>query len=243
MRDLPALNVKIIEALTSDSWLVIPDLHGSKFSFAAFCLAHVMARNIIQLGDIIDVRREGCSGIEALDAMISLKEERPETVFVRGNHEQKFLDQIALGLKGETLDLSPNDTLSELLQLYKNIEGIPEKYIKFIKETVIYHETQSLLFMHGGVTRGKAATLVSELTEDEMLGSYDVSSYWKGKKIVRGHKPVQLPEEWSNHINTEACGWMPDRPLRLSIVRDQIGQGNLVGWIEISNHGTKMVTI
>jgi Calcineurin-like phosphoesterase len=221
-------------------WLVIPDLHGTSLFAPVVAEIAALDLNLVQLGDIIDVREPGCSNMECLEAVMELKRLRPDLVMIRGNHEQDFLNAVHGGMRPPYS--SPEDGW---LSAYDEIMGkkgyIPHELVNFLEATVLFHEVKHLLFLHGGYELLKVEKVAKNIPVNQLLWAYRVAATWQGKKIVRGHRVVELPEEWPNHINCEAGGWMKGRKLRLSIVRDWKEERKLMGCLEIGKCTRKLV--
>ncbi len=229
--------------LNPHDWLVIPDLHGSRHFPAAAAFMSGMVSPIIQLGDVIDVRDEDCSSIVAIKALMQLKEACPQLICLRGNHEQMLLDHLARSKDFEcAVESEFAQDYSALSEFSKEYHGIPDDIMTFIKASKLYHQTQNLLFVHAGCRWNKQASDVTELDQEDLLWAYEVSRNWRGKKLVRGHRIVGLPEEYSNHINCETGGWKGNKPLIVSIVRDTRHKQKLRGWIEFFDDEIKLVT-
>ena len=173
----------------------IGDIHG-----AFDRLQHLMQKIPIDLaadilvfiGDYID---RGPGSVEVVDYLLELKKRAPETIFLKGNHEdmlEKYLDgtdRFTYLLNGgqKTLDsyLSKNDQSDSF--------PIPSDHLDFFKSLRLYHETERYIFVHAGL-RPKVP-LASQRPED-MLWIRDKFLYSKydfGKPVVFGHTPLEKP--------------------------------------------------
>jgi serine/threonine protein phosphatase 1 len=121
------------------------------------------------LGDYVD-RGEDTKGV--VDRLIEFREEFPQTVFIRGNHDQMLLDaMVELGVRvGSRLrdvsqkykDCSPESDLdmfisnggSETLRSYRLMDMIdyPEEHIRFLASTLLWWRFEHFVFVHAGVS-------------------------------------------------------------------------------------------
>ncbi len=183
----------------------IGDIHG-----AFDRLQHLMQKIPIDLaadilvfiGDYID---RGPGSVEVVDYLLELKKRAPETIFLKGNHEdmlEKYLDgtdRFTYLLNGgqKTLDsyLSKNDQSDSF--------PIPSDHLDFFKSLRLYHETERYIFVHAGL-RPKVP-LASQRPED-MLWIRDKFLYSKydfGKPVVFGHTPLEKPLVEPNKIGID----------------------------------------
>lgn len=139
--------------------LAIGDIHGflDKLNSLLDVVQPTADDKLIFLGDYVD-RGPNSSGV--LDALIALKKEYPQTVFIRGNHEQMFIDALTLkDNKGEE-DTELNERASyfgltpidlgiiwwreggeQTLASYGNsFNNIPQSHYDFLKQTQFFHE-------------------------------------------------------------------------------------------------------
>lgn len=149
--------------------IAVGDIHGvlTKLTTLIAKIAPGADERFIFLGDYIDRGPESKGVIEYL---IAFGQQYPDTIFLRGNHEQMFLDALAENgfvPDGERLrDLSPRfarnawvcDTAILLqnggMATFANYGGgmgaIPDTHIEFIKNTVLIHREPGFVFAHGG---------------------------------------------------------------------------------------------
>lgn len=141
---------------------VISDIHGCLDHFQQLLKKINYKPNvdeIILLGDYID---RGPKSKEVVELVMNMV--RNENVIaLRGNHDQRFLDLIETkdpNLFKEFLKYGGIETLESYYPKYKyeSIENIVDyikceyqTHIQFLKNTLIYHENEHFIFVHGGL--------------------------------------------------------------------------------------------
>ena len=168
---------------------------------------------LVFLGDYVD-RGEDSKAV--LDTLIALQEERPNTVFLRGNHEQLMLDARdseppARGSTPDSFLLSDDtrlwfhnggeDTLFAYQdemndeQFLKWWEAIPEAHWEFLRATQMEYITPRYFFVHAGLLpRGKTWEGQGDGRDlrlwirEPFISSKDD---FDGRVVVFGHTPTQ----------------------------------------------------
>ena len=173
---------------------------------------------LVFIGDYID---RGSHSVDVVDYLIKLKKHFPETIFLKGNHEDmlgKFLsgaDRFSYLLNGgqQTLDsylIKPVD--SEFFP-------IPPDHMEFYESLRLYYETDEFIFVHAGLR--PRVPLESQKTEDLLWirGKFVSSKYDFGKRVIFGHTPLKKPLVEPNKIgidtgavygNALTCVQLPD---------------------------------
>ena len=169
---------------------------------------------LVFLGDYVDRGEDSRATIEEL---IALQQERPNTVFLRGNHEQLMLDarDSTPPMRGSTPDsflLSDETQLwfhnggEDTLYSYKQDmddeeylrwwELIPESHWEFLRATHLEHSTPRYFFVHAGLLpEGKTWELEAHGMDARLWIREPFLSY-KGdfdekRVVVFGHTPTQ----------------------------------------------------
>lgn len=161
---------------------------------------------IVFIGDYID-RGPDTKGI--LDRLLGLKAERPNTVFLRGNHEQLMLDARGgpppepspvpgLILHSETtlnwLQNGGVDTLLsyEVRDFLRWWEFVPEEHWRFFEETETEFVTDAYHFVHAGLLPPLEAWEGTGTPYDPRLWIREPflsSDHDFGRRVVFGHTP------------------------------------------------------
>lgn len=162
---------------------VIGDIHG--------CLEPLMKLmdqvkltqedRLIFIGDYID-RGPDPKGV--IDYLLTLK---GNMTFLKGNHEQMFLDY----LDGKDKLLFLMNGGNATLRSYGGPSNVPEAHLKFLKGLRLYEETDEYLFVHAGLRPG--IPLEQQNPEDLLWirGEFIYSPKRYPKTIVFGHTPME----------------------------------------------------
>lgn len=185
--------------------VAIGDIHGHAMKLEGL-LSQVRPTNsdqLVFLGDYID---RGPQSRSVLDRLIGIQEEFPQTIFLRGNHEQLFLDAMASqGMRQEpTLrDLSvlyrqeavgPNLTLflangggSTMNSYDWDWGNIPKSHIGFLERTMLWWRYKEYLFVHAGCLDEEPDTQDAWV----FLWSRQCDPGRGGEIHVVGHSPIE----------------------------------------------------
>lgn len=212
--------------------LAIGDIHGNLAKLKKLIeRVHLKPDDkLVLLGDYID-RGPDSKGV--VDYLIRLKNLYPQTVFLRGNHEQMLLDALSeIGIisnwkplrnylrpdisvasdvdlfevNGGTVTLEsylsdPNEEVEERFAAYL---AIPDTHIAFFKETVLYYQWGTFLFVHASVN--EQDPLGEKYGPYHLLWSRQLSvCQIDGQEmtIVHGHTPCRAPIFGERRINLD----------------------------------------
>lgn len=118
---------------------------------------------LVFLGDYVD---RGGASRETVGMLCELAAALPETVFLRGNHEEMFLDFI--GLDGANKEAFFGNGGAQTLASYgwKGMDRpprtdearalVPDEHVAFFARLVLRHEADGYAFVHAGVRPGVA---------------------------------------------------------------------------------------
>ncbi len=202
----------------------IGDIHG-----ASDCLDQLIAKieddtgnlsdaQLIFLGDYVD-RGPDSKGV--IDRLVSVKEEYPDTVFLKGNHEAVMLDFLSDPEKAlEWLEWGGDQTLRSygvsgvLTKAGDDLsaalsDALPGPHRDFLDRLELMHVSGDYLFVHAGVRPGAA---IEEQEEDDLLWIrkrfHDAAASERpAYTVVHGHHPTKKPVDagWRIGIDTGAC--------------------------------------
>ena len=175
----------------------------------------VNRHKLIFLGDYVD---RGPENKQVIETLIRLGESKRETVFLRGNHDDKFSGFLKhpdlIGSEylkwggGQTIssygvEPSAEKSFSELSQEFR--VAVPKSHIRFLKELKYSHVEGDYFFCHAGVRPG--TSLDDQLDYDLMWIRTDFLFHEQAfeKVIVHGHTPHDEPQALSNRINVDTC--------------------------------------
>jgi serine/threonine protein phosphatase 1 len=179
--------------------------------------AATAGKNVLRifLGDYVD-RGPDSSGV--IEYLLTLKRQAPDSIFLRGNHEQmmlEFLEKPAcyprwrgLGAEDTLLSYNVSPPIFEDLGAYQEtrqelLNVLPVAHRTFLGETRISYASGDYLFVHAGIRPGVflADQKVQDLLwiRDEFLSS----KLSFEKFVVHGHSPTGKPEVRSNRIGID----------------------------------------
>lgn len=186
--------------------VAIGDLHGCSLTLEVL-LDRIDIKeddHLVFVGDYID-RGPDSKGV--IDRLLQLSQ-RVKCTFLRGNHEALFLGYLD---QGEFDIWSYNGGTTTLDSYAVPGQGfvIPEEHIRFVRETVMYLDTDEFLFVHAGLKPDRSvATNLADgdemvfLWEREHLRFADADLPWE-KTVVCGHTPVSAPVNGERLINID----------------------------------------
>ncbi|MCK5826807.1 MAG: serine/threonine protein phosphatase [Desulfuromusa sp.] len=195
------MNVRTVSRL-----IAIGDIHGQADMLRR--LLNVVSPQpedqFVFLGDYIDRGKDSRGVIEQL---MQFKADFPDTIFIRGNHEQLLLDTLVeLGARVDTrlrdeskeyrecstasdLEMFLSNGGNETLRSYRlrDMTDFPQDHIKFLELTRLWWRFENFVFVHAGVEEG----LPLELQDPYALLWDRLSQPGKDGEIhVVGHHPT-----------------------------------------------------
>ena len=180
--------------------LAIGDVHGCLNQLKTL-LARVEpspSDQIIFLGDYVD---RGPDSAGVITFLLDFATKFPETVFLRGNHEQMFLDY----LRGEDPALFLLNGGEQTLRSYRErgMWPLPSPHYNFLASLSHYFESEHHIFVHAGLRPGTPLAGQSDLDLLWIRGEFLHSDYNWGKTIVFGHTPLQEPLIQTNRMGLD----------------------------------------
>ena len=186
------------------SIIAIGDIHGCPLSLDALLekVAPTAEDTLLFIGDYID-RGPDSKGV--IDRLIKLNDEH-NCIFLRGNHEELLLGYLD---RGEYDLWAINGGIQTLASYGLMGEGdnLPESHITFVRETLLYHETDDFLFVHAGI-RPNLTVAENMEQNDPMVFLWErghlkaAETPWE-KTVVCGHTPVSEPVNRPHPINID----------------------------------------
>lgn len=174
--------------ISTQEHFIIGDVHGCFHTLEAI-LKHWKPgkQQLIFVGDLID---HGKYSPETVELVCNLKDEEPETIYIRGNHEQLFQLHVNHDYNEDWFEKSGEKTFSQYLYYGRKIEPDAELF----RKTPLFYETPYLMVSHAGICDTK--TPFDEHNRDGVL--YHRNEIKKLKQLqVYGHTP-------QNNINYDA---------------------------------------
>ena len=157
---------------------------------------------LVFIGDYID---RGPSSFEVVDYLVKLKQEHPDIVFLKGNHEdmlQKYLEGID---RFTYLFNGGQQTLDSYLNRKNKSEfsPIPANHLEFYKSLVLHYQTEDYIFVHAGMREN--VPLKKQKPEELMWIREDFihSKFDFGKRVIFGHTPFSEPLVQRNKIGID----------------------------------------
>lgn len=170
--------------------LAVGDIHG--------CLDHLRrllarvaptpADRMVFLGDYID---RGPDGRGVVEALLDFGRRFPRSVFLKGNHEQMFLDFLA---GRDQLSFLFNGG-SATLESYRQQEGIriPRAHLEFFESLPTSFATDKFIFVHAGLRPGLPLEAQQEQDLLWIREEFLSSPYQWQRTVVFGHTPQKAP--------------------------------------------------
>lgn len=175
--------------LPNQKRFVIGDIHGNYKA-----LVQVLKKSgfdyqkdkLIIIGDIVDGFEQS---FEAVEELLKIKNK----IFVRGNHDNWFLDYFITGEEPLTwLSQGGEDTLNSYK---KNNKGkIPQTHKTFFKKSKLYHvEPDNILFVHAGYKTDKKLEEqpFNLMWDRELFRQAEKQEIKEYKEIFIGHTTTQ----------------------------------------------------
>ena len=199
--------------------VAIGDIHG-RMDLLEKLLLRVQKRlgdrpyRLVFLGDYID---RGPDSRGVIDRLLHLQRDRPETIFLKGNHEQAMIDFLAdpdamedwLAWGGEETLASYDVEVEVPLSLHHLQESLalalPDDHFHFLMSLEAMFEAPGYVFVHAGLSPDR---LVDDQIEKDLLWIREVffeegKDRFPGLTVVHGHTPVKKPENHGWRINVD----------------------------------------
>ncbi|MEM6538420.1 MAG: metallophosphoesterase family protein [Pseudomonadota bacterium] len=200
----------------------IGDIHG-RLDLLEALLTKIEAeetdskKRLVFLGDYID---RGPESRGVIDLLIAEQNKRPDTVFLKGNHEQALLDFLDDPMAGDAwLDWGGEETVVSYVVDYAPTrppqavadtlkDRLPETHIRFLEGLDTSYTNGDYFFVHAGVLPG--VPLEEQSAKDLLWIRREFHETPKDKRpskvIVHGHHPTDQPLDagWRIGVDTGA---------------------------------------
>jgi len=174
----------------------IGDIHGcvDELNVLLDHLAPGVDDVVVFLGDYID---RGPTPKGVIDRLLRLRREAVRTVFIKGNHEDMFLD--FLGLGGHYGEAFLYNGGGPTLRSYglAGLDGaevaarLPADHREFLSQLVTYHRDGDFLFVHAGI---RPQRRLEEQNEEDMIWireEFTQQPHDLGCTVLFGHTPFR----------------------------------------------------
>jgi serine/threonine protein phosphatase 1 len=149
---------------------------------------------VVFLGDLIDRGRDARGVVERV---ISLQKSNPQTVVLRGNHEQMLIDCLDYGdfqwLIPGNGGLATLESYGIELRQVRDVSDIklPRRHVQFIRSLPFYHEDKQAIYVHAGLSPGRPP---GETDPEVLMWTRDPFFFegYRGKLCFFGHTPTQF---------------------------------------------------
>jgi serine/threonine protein phosphatase 1 len=183
----------------------IGDIHGCLDKLKALLSkidADPARDELVFLGDYID---RGPSSYEVVDYLIQLKKRMPNTVFLKGNHEEMFTQYLS-GIDRHLFVMNGGQaTLESYMKNKAHADGslIPSDHLRFFSSLRLYYQTDDYIFVHAGMREDVPLEL--QRSEDLLWirDTFISSDYDFGKPVIFGHTPFNNPLVQPNKIGVD----------------------------------------
>jgi|688.fasta_scaffold01759_22 serine/threonine protein phosphatase 1 len=150
---------------------------------------------LVFLGDYID---RGPKSREVIEQALAIRKELPNTVFLKGNHEDMLLDYLGFG--GESGDVYLENGGAEFLKSYglhpfstraDILAALPTEHIEFFRRLELGVLLAEFLFVHAGLHPGRSLDEQSSHDLMWIRGQFTHATHSVGKTVVFGHTPFE----------------------------------------------------
>ena len=189
---------------------VIGDIHGCLTALETLIESIAIDKSdlVITLGDYID---RGSDSKGVIDYLMDFKKDH-RLIHLRGNHEE--LMELACETKMDRLMWSNVGGLATMLSYdVTNPSDIPAEHWEFFDACQLYYETDSHIFVHGGL---QPDIPVEEQDDETLLWLRidELQAHESGKTIICGHTPqhdhkvLNLGHAICVDTHAYASGWL-----------------------------------
>lgn len=191
-------------AINSDSnrLIAVGDIHGCLESLRRLMkkVKPQVGDRVVFLGDYVD---RGPDSRGVIEFLIDFKNRFPLAVFLKGNHEEMFLDYLQ-GRNREFFLL--NNGASTLRHYRSGVDEevrLPPEHCDFLNSLRPFYQTEDFFFVHAGL---RPQIPVEKQQEQDMLWIREEflgSDYDWGVTVVFGHTPLKNPLQKKDRLGLD----------------------------------------
>ncbi len=147
---------------------------------------------LLFIGDYID---RGPSAFDVVEHLVGLQARHPQTIFLKGNHEEMLADYLSGRDRMTYLYNGGRQTLDSYLSRVKASaeHPIPPEHMHFFQGLALYYETADCVFVHAGLRHGLP---LNRQSPDDLLWIREKFIHCPDpfeKRVVFGHTPFEKP--------------------------------------------------
>lgn len=173
---------------------------------------------LIFMGDYID---RGEKVREVVRYLRALKEKKPDAVILlKGNHEDLAYSALTTPAPEKMMLFWRLNKGDYTINSFGGINNAREELIPFIESLQLYYETDTHIFVHAGIPRGKD---IGTASIEEILWDRDFS--YDGKKtLVVGHTPTNVVARFGrgNIISVDTGAYMTGILSAYDVINDKV---------------------
>jgi serine/threonine protein phosphatase 1 len=157
---------------------------------------------LVFIGDYID---RGPHPYEVVDCLIDFKVRHPNTVFLKGNHEEMLENYLQGTDRFTYLANGGQETLDSYLRRAKTSDAvpIPSNHLGFFQSLALFYQTEDYIFVHAGL-RPKVSLEKQDPKDLLWIRDKFLSSKFNfGKRVIFGHTPFPEPLVEPNKIGID----------------------------------------
>lgn len=165
--------------------LVIGDIHGCAVALRTLIESVELqgGDTIITLGDYVD---RGSDSKGVVQYLIELAQSY-NLISLKGNHEQ--IMELASSSRFDRVMWNQVGGLTTMLSYdIESLDDLPLKHVQFFNNCKLYHETDTHIFVHGGL---KPDLNLEDQSEEDLLWIRmdELEAHHSGKIVICGHTP------------------------------------------------------
>ena len=206
----------------------IGDIHGCDIALEGVLgqIEPTADDTLVLLGDIID---RGPNSARCIEILLDLKQ-KCDLILLMGNHEEMLFEALENGI--------PNSRWlryggEQMVGSYGGrVQNIPPPHLDFLTDSVLFHETDSTIFVHANLDPELPPAEQSiECLRWRHLTGFEMP-HNSGKRVVCGHTPIQsgLPNVFDGWVAIDTWAYGGMFLTALDVDSDEVFQANQGGF-------------